>query len=521
MMPRRVVLAKLLCLADDMLLPRPGRLRWAAGHFGLDGTTRLHAPPDIADLTRELLFPATGWALPEAPGPGDGVISLRTGAEPSLGAEGYRLRITPTGVRAVAATRDGLRWAVQTLRQLLPEAVYAAGPVRGIDWRLPAVEIVDVPAYAWRGSLLDVARWCHPLPFLYRYVDLLAMHKLNTLHLHLTDDQGWRFEVSRYPRLTEVGGFRRFSPAGHARDGRFDDVPHGGFYRQAELRDLVGYAARRGVRIMPEIDLPGHAQAAIAAYPELGNDPGRRLPVGTTWGISTHVLNLAGTTLDVIRDILDEVTDVFPFEYLHVGGDEVPTAEWAASPAALARVAELGLTRVAGLQGWWTGLLAAHLAQGGRRTAVWDELLDRGVPAGATIFAWRGADRIDAARQAGLPVVAAPYSHTYFDWAESDGPDEPLAIAGVLPLERVYGFQPGEVLGVQGQLWSEYLPTPDRVQWRAFPRLAALAEVGWSGSTPVGEDATVPAEVFAEFRQRLTGHLRRLDRLGVSYRPLD
>ncbi|MFV2019733.1 beta-N-acetylhexosaminidase [Micromonospora sp. LOL_023] len=504
-----------------MLLPRPTRSTRVAGHFTVDATTGLHAPESVADLLRELIGPATGLPLAAA-GPGDdGVVSLQLTDDPTLGAEGYRLRIDPSGVRAWAGTEAGLRWAVQTLRQLLPDQVYAAEPARGVSWRLPAVEIVDVPTYAWRGSLLDVARWCHPLPFLYRYVDLLALHKLNTLHLHLTDDQGWRFEVRRFPQLTEVGGFRAESPAGHARDGRGDATPHGGWYQQSELRDLVAYAARRGVRIMPEIDLPGHAQAAIAAYPEFGNDPGRRLAVGTTWGISTHVLNLEPATLTAVCDILDEVVDVFPFEYVHVGGDEVPTAEWVASPAATARAAELGLGRVADLQGWWTGRLAAHLAGHGRRIAVWDELLDRGVPAGATVFAWRGTDRIAAARAAGLPAVAAPFSHTYFDWAESDDPAEPLAIAGVLPLDTVYGFQPGDVLGVQGQLWSEYLPTGPSVWWRAFPRLAALAEVGWSGPVPVDADGALPPGRRAEFRGRLAGHLRRLDQLGVGYRPLD
>ncbi|MDG4765366.1 beta-N-acetylhexosaminidase [Solwaraspora sp. WMMD406] len=504
-----------------MLLPRPTRLNRQDGYFVLDGTTGLHAPDSVADLVRELLTPATGLPLPAAAEPGPGVLSFQMGTEPGLGAEGYRLTVGRVGVRAIAATADGLRWAAQTVRQLLPDEVYATGPVRGVDWRLPAVEVVDLPAYAWRGSLLDVARWCHPLPFLYRYVDLLALHKLNTLHLHLTDDQGWRFEVHGHPRLAEVGGFRSESPAGHARDGRGDGVRHGGWYRQADLRDLVAYAARRGVRIMPEIDLPGHAQAAIAAYPDLGNDPRRRLSVGTTWGISTHVLNLEPATLDKVRAIFDEVVDVFPFEYVHVGGDEVPTEEWAASPAATAHARRLGLSRMAQLQGWWTGQLAAHLAGHGRRIAVWDELLDRGAPAGATIFAWRGTDRIAAARTAGLPVVAAPYTHTYFDWAEADGPDEPLAIAGVLPLDTVYGFQPGPVLGVQGQLWSEYLPSSQRVEWRAFPRLAALAEVGWSGPTVVDDAGVVPAPALAEFRARLAVHLRRLDQLGVSYRPLE
>jgi hexosaminidase len=372
------------------------------------------------------------------------------------------------------------------------------------------VEITDRPRYAWRGSLLDVARWCHPLPFLYRYVDLLALHKLNTLHLHLTDDQGWRFEVLAHPRLTEVGAFRRESSAGHLREDRFDGTPHGGFYTQAELRDLVGYAARRGVRIMPEIDAPGHMQAAIAAYPELGNDPGRQMEVRTSWGISTHVLNVDDVALNFVRDVLDELVDVFPFEIVHTGGDEVPPHEWAASAAARARVSALGLSKVDHLLGWWTREMGAHLARLGRRIALWDEVLEHRPPEGATIFGWRGVERVAAGLAAGYDVVAAPYTHTYFDWAEGDATGEPMAINGTLPLETVHGFDPGPVLGTQGQLWSEYLPTTELVEWRAFPRLAALAEVGWSG----------PGGPYPDFAARLTPHLRRLDVLGVRYRPL-
>ena len=503
-----------------MLVPSPRTLIPQTGHFALTADTALAAPAAVADLVRELLGPATGLPLPDAAAPGPGVIALTVADEPTLGPEGYRLTVTPERVTAVAHTEAGLRWAVQTLRQLLPAAVFGAAPAPGAEWRIAAAEIEDVPAYAWRGALLDVARWCHPIGFVRRFVDLMAAHKLNTLHLHLTDDQGWRFQVRKYPRLTEVGAYRTESSAGHANEDRRDGVPHGGFYTQEELRDLVAYAARRGVRIMPELDLPGHMQAAIAAYPELGNHPDRRLGVMTYWGISEHVLNNSDATLGVIKDVLDELVEIFPFEIVHIGGDECPTVEWQESEVAQARVRELGLTGVDQLQGWWAAEMAKHLAGHGRRIAVWDELLERGVQSDAVIFGWQGEERVHAALAAGHEVVAAPHTHTYLDYAESDSPDEPLAIRGTTPVEKVYGYRPtpdgladgpGRVLGVQAQVWSEYVPTPELVEYRTYPRLAALAEVGWSGE---GGDV-------ADFRTRLAEHVTRLDAAGVNYRPLD
>jgi hexosaminidase len=467
-----------------VLLPRPASLTARDGN--LDHPGEPQGPAEIVALAREVMGErATGtFALSD---------------DATLGDEGYRLTIDEAGVRAIAHTDAGLRWAIQTVRQLA-------------DAGLPYVEITDVPRYPWRGALLDVARWCHPIAFVRRFVDLMAMHKLNTLHLHLTDDQGWRFEVRKYPRLAEIGGFRRESMAGLWHENRFDGVAHGGFYTQAELRDLVSYAARRGVRIMPELDLPGHMQAAITAYPHLGNDPTRQLEVGTAWGISKHVLNCEPETVAFVKDILDELVDVFPFSMIHLGGDEVPPDEWLGSVAAKKTAIAAGLPGVEYLSGWWIRELSGHLAGYGRTVAGWDELVDAGVQRSATIFSWRDTSRVAAALDAGHPVVAVPETFTYLDWAETDAAGEPIAIPnGLLPLSKVYSFDPGETLGLQGQLWSEYIPTPELVEWRAFPRLAAIAEIGWSGA---GGD-------FAEFRDRLVGHLPRLDALGVHYRPLD
>jgi hexosaminidase len=497
-------------MLDRPLVPRPTSMSVGDGSFTLAPGTTLAAPEPVAALLRRLLGPATGFEFPPGP-PGSAGIELSPSQDPALGPEGYRLSVTPAGIRA-AGTVAGLRWAVQTLRQLLPVDVYGDTAVPDARWETPCVDMVDMPHHAWRGALLDVARWCHPMEFVHRYVEALAVHKINRLHLHLTDDQGWRFEVQRYPRLTEVGAWRPESQAGHAREGRFDGVPYGGWYTQAELRGLVEHAATLGIEVMPEIDVPGHMQAAISAYPRLGNDPGRQLPVRSAWGISAHILNVEDATVEFVTHVLDEVVSVFPFEYVHLGGDEVPPDEWLASPAARARAAAEGLSRVDGLVGWWASRLAAHLATRGRRIAVWDELLDRGAPKGAMVFAWQEASRVKLAQDAGFPVVAVPQEYVYLDWAESDTPGEPLAIRGTVPLARVYGYQPGDVFGVQGQMWSEYTPTPELVEYRTFPRLAAIAELGWTAPQPRDVDG---------FRGRLAGHLPRLDRLGVNYRRLD
>ncbi|WP_117209728.1 beta-N-acetylhexosaminidase [Allorhizocola rhizosphaerae] len=444
----------------------------------LEGTLDLTAlpftgPPAIAELLAELGFPVAGEWI----------------ADNTFGEEAYWLRADQSGLK-VRGRLSGLRWAVQTLRSGTASA-----------WQ--SCEIHDAPRYSWRGSLLDVARWHLPIEFLHRYVDLMALHKLNRLHLHLTDDQGWRFEVKRYPRLTTVGGFRRESMRGHYYNFAFDGTPHGGFYTQHELKNLVAYAKRRGVEIMPEIDLPGHTQAAIAAYPQIGFE---NVEVSTMWGIHDQVLNTKDATVEFIKHVLDEVVEVFPFEYVHLGGDEVRSLQWQHSPAAQARADSVG-----DLLGWWIGTLATHLASHGRKTAVWDELLDADPPEGLLFFGWRDVTRAPAARAAGYDAVSCPHEHCYFDWSEGFRPGEPTAINGFVPLERVYRFEPGEVTGVQGQLWTEYLPTPALVEYRAFPRLAALAEVGWSQA---------PKD-FAGFKDRLRAHLSLLDSLNVNYRPVD
>ncbi|MER7499351.1 beta-N-acetylhexosaminidase [Nonomuraea pusilla] len=472
------------------MIPQVTSWRADEGLFPLDGGTRVSGPH--ADTARELL------GLPPR-GDGAAEVVLRLVDDGSLGEEGYVLTVAPDRAEVAAASEAGLRWGAQTLRQLRGPAGVPCGTVR------------DVPRYAWRGVMIDVARWWRPMSFLRAYVDLLSLHKFNVLHLHLTDDQGWRLEVRAHPRLTEVGAHRPRSPRGHARDGAFDDTPHGGFYTQRELRDLVEYAARRGVRVVPEIEFPGHSQAAIAACPWLGHPGPAPVEVRASWGISTNVLNVSDRAVAFARDVLDELCEVFPSPYVHIGGDEVRGDEWASSEEAARRVAAEGLPGPAALHGWWGRVLAGHLRGLGRRAVAWDDMLDHDPPQDMVIMAWRGVDRVEAALRAGHDVVAAPHTHTYLDYAESDGPGEPVSIAGPLPLETVYGYDAGDrVLGVQAQLWGEYLPTRERFDYNAFPRLCAVAEAAWSRGRDLGD-----------FTRRLSAHLPLLDGLGVGYRRPD
>jgi hexosaminidase len=504
------------------LVPAPRTVIPGTGTFALDHSTTVDASPGaepVADLLRALIGPATGLRLP-AGAPGD--IRIRVDAGLDANPEAYTLDITPDEVHLVGASEAGALLGVQTLRQLMPPAVAGPGPMEAGPVELPCLRIVDAPAFAWRGGMLDVARHFMPTEFVLRFIDLLALHKYNVLHLHLTDDQGWRLPVQRYPLLTEIGGQRAGSRIGHhdrQPDGtpEHDGIPHGGSYTRADIARIVAHAAARGITVVPEIDLPGHTQAVVAAYPQFGNT-GERVAVRTGWGISRHVLNMQPDTVEFCRQVLDELTEMFPARYVHLGGDECPTDEWRASPAAQRRAAELGLESVRGWQTHLLGELAAHLATRGRRVIAWDEIMDFGAPPGTTVMSWRGEQGGVAAARAGLDTIMVPNRHTYFDHYQADPASEPLAIGGLTDIAGVYDFWPvptelgpeesEHVLGSQFQVWTEYLPTPAHVEYMAFPRACALAEVLWTGH----------ADAPDFFGRRLPHHLRRLQAMGVNYR---
>jgi hexosaminidase len=459
--------------------------------------------------------------------PANAITLRRDPALRRLGPEGYTLDVSGAGVRLRAAEPAGLFYAVQTLRQLLPPEILRSATVHDVAWTIPAVSIEDEPRFAWRGSHLDVGRHFMPKEFIRKHIDLLALHKLNTFHWHLTDDQGWRLQIRKYPRLTEVGAWRDKSLIGRQSQQRdttlwkYDEEPHGGFYTQDDAREIVAYAKARFITVVPEIEMPGHALAAIAAYPALGIR-GDTLAVGRRWGVYSDILNAEPATVAFMQDVLTEVMEIFPSRYIHVGGDEADKAQWSRDPRILERIRALELKDVHELQSWFIRQMDVFLSARGRRLVGWDEILEGGLAPNATVMSWRGVrGGMDAAR-AGHDVVMAPSSHTYLDYYQSqDTAAEPIAIGGFLPLERVYSYDPlppelgpeftKHILGAQAQLWTEYMEGPKKVEYMAFPRLSALAEVVW---TPVAR------KDYADFLTRLDVHFLRLDALDVNYRPM-
>jgi hexosaminidase len=497
-----------------VIVPPPTRLTRSPGAFHLDQTATVHVGSGTAQAVRLLrgYLRPLGIGLPSAP---DGPVVVALDWTLShLGDEGYELRVDRENVLLLAAQPAGLLHGVQSLRQLLPTG--PGGPIS-----LPCLEIADVPRFPWRGALLDVARHHMPIGFLHRFVDLLALHKLNVLHLHLTDDQGWRMPVPGYPALTEIGGWRAESMIGPAGSTRFDARPHGGAYTTAELRGLVTYATERGVMVMPEIEMPGHARAALAAYPQLGNFPDRRLPVWTSWGVSEEVFGVQESTFDFCREVLTEVMDVFPSSHIHIGGDECPTTEWERSPLALRRVAGEGLAGPGALHSWFMTRISRFLLEHGRTPVCWDEGGGAvGLPEETAVMVWRDpVHGLEAARN-GHPVIMTPWRSTYLDYPQTAAVDELAGQPkGVVTLHDVYhqplpppGWSAAEaslVLGTQAQLWTEFARDPDHVEYLAFPRLCALAGNAWSG----GGD-------WSGFLGGMRHHEERLAALSVRHRPL-
>jgi hexosaminidase len=507
-------------------LPRPAHQEFTDGEFELTHDSALSTHPDLvqpAQRLQERLRAATGFLLPldVAEEASETPVAIRLDLDPALAAEGFALETTPRTVRIAAATDRGAHWAAQALLQLFPAAVHRRSPAPGIRWIAPATRVADAPKFPWRGAMLDVVRHFAPTRDVLRFIDLLAMHRLNTLHLHLTDDQGWRVEIARYPRLTEVGGWRPETQLGAAHGSDTDGRPHGGFYTQDDIREIVAYAGARGITVVPEIELPGHAQAAVAAYPELGVGDDAPTTPWTLWGINPVIFNVEESTIGFLCDVLDEVIDLFPSEYICIGGDECPKIQWVEDERTQERMRELGLHDEEELQSWFVSRIGQHLASRGRKLLGWDEILEGGLADGATVLSWRGRVGALTAARSGNDVVACPEDTVYLDYRESDLPTEPIPTGTVTTVEKAYSFDPvpaeldaeqaKHVLGGQANLWTEHIDSMRGLDYRAFPRLSAVAEALW----------TTGDRDYEEFAPRLAEHLARLDAAGVEYRHAD
>lgn len=420
---------------------------------------------------------------------------IRFVTDESLPAEGYELNVDGEGIEVRASQFPGFLYALQSLEQLLPAAVYGTEPAPDAAWEVPCVKIADAPRFAYRGMHLDVARHFFSVDEVKRYIDVMAIHKLNTLHWHLTDDQGWRIEIKRYPELTAVGSIRKATVV-RKEWGTYDGTPYGGFYTQDEIRDVVKYAADRGVTVIPEIDLPGHMLAALTAYPELGCTGGP-YEVWGRWGVADDVLCPGREkTFEFLEGVLTEVMELFPSEYIHIGGDECPKVRWEKCPRCQAKIRQLGLkddgehTAEHYLQSYVTDRIGKFLAQHGRRIIGWDEILEGRAPSDAVVMSWRGSEGGIAAAKLGHDVIMTPNSHFYFDYYQSlDTDAEPFGIGGYIPLEQVYSYDPAfpeltpeqqkHILGVQANLWTEYVLSDEHLEYMLLPRLAALSEVQW------------------------------------------
>lgn len=515
------------------IIPRPAQIEITRGTFEITPETKIYAEngnPEAVRVAEKLIYKmakASGIELKiiEHPGgelPENSILFSTMGSKSDLGPEGYQLTVDDKRIEVRAPEAAGLFYGLQTLYQLLPPEIEGTSPISIVQWLIPGVSIEDKPRFNWRGLHLDVGRHFMPVGFIKDYLDHMAMHKLNTFHWHLTEDQGWRIEIKKYPRLTEVGAWRKETLVGHLRDEprRYDAQRYGGYYTQDEVREIVAYAKDRFITVVPEIEMPGHARAAIAAYPELGVT-GEEIEVATHWGIFTDIYNVEEETFNFIEDVLTEVMELFPSEYIHIGGDEAKKDQWVASERIQQQIKELGLKDEHELQSYFITRIEKFLNENGRKLIGWDEILEGGLAPNAAVMSWRGTEGGIAAAKSGHYVVMTPESHVYFDYYQSPEDTlrrEPLAIGGFTPIEKVYHYEPVPeeltaeeakyIMGAQANVWTEYLKTPEQVNYMVFPRVSALAEVVWT-----------PKEVkdWNRFMNDLPKQLRRYEYRGINF----
>ena len=509
------------------IIPRPVQMELGKGTFTLHPSAEIkytggEGAGNVAGFLAEMLRPATGFKLPTEEG-SDGALNLVIDTTLKMNPEGYLLKVEKKKVTLTGCTPTGLSRGLQTVRQLFPPEIESSTVISGVKWVMPCVSITDYPRFSWRGMHLDVSRHFFDVGFIKHYIDILAMHKMNVFHWHLVDDQGWRIEIKKYPRLTEVGAWRvnREDKPWNARPPQQpgEKATYGGFYTQEEIKEIIAYAAERHINIVPEIEMPAHVGSALAAYPEYSCTGGPfTVPPGSVWPITDIYCAGKDETFAFLEDILTEVMELFPSPYIHIGGDEADKSEWRKCPYCQARIRKEGLKDEAELQSYFIKRIERFLSSKGRHLIGWDEILEGGLVPGAAVMSWQGFEGGTAAAKTGHNVVMTPVSYCYFNVYQGDPSTEPLSYEGLLTLEKVYTFEPVPqeltpeeaefVIGAQACLWTEMVTDSKTAEYMILPRLTAMSEVLWSAPE---------SRRWEDFNTRLPWMMARFDVMGLNY----
>ena len=502
------------------IIPLPKSLKPAEGNFTIKKGISVYINSDefspSANLLALQIKNASGQTVPVkiAKSASSGIVFSKNDA---LGDEEYRLQVTSKKVEIQAKTGKGAFYGLQTLLQLMPAPIYG-NELSTVALTVPNCLIEDAPRFSYRGLMLDVGRYFFSVDAVKRYIDLMAIYKLNTFHWHLTEDQGWRIEIKKYPLLTSISSVRKESMLAHYPDQKYDGKPHGGFYTQEQIKEVVAYATSKYIQVIPEIEMPGHSTAVLAAYPQFGANGDKILQVKTKWGVAEDVLFPREETFTFLEDVLTEVMALFPGQYIHVGGDECPKTQWKESRFCQDLIKKLGLKDENELQSYFIRRIDKFVTSKGKKLLGWDEILEGGISPNAMVMSWRRTKGgIEAAKQ-NHDVVMSPNSYFYIDYYQSEAKTEPIAIGGFLPLSKCYSFEPDlpeltaeeakHVVGIQANLWTEYISNLPYAEYMTYPRALALSEVSWS---PKG------SKNYEDFKKRLKGHMPSMDALKINY----
>lgn len=513
---------------DISIIPMPSTIEQGNGSFSFNQSTKIYLSNETLDLKASSNFLSGLFAQ------SSGISLIETNKKPLKNYVGliidnklkdnyYELSVTRNRIIIRANTPQSIFWGIQSLRQLLPVEIENPTQVSQVEWTVPCVEITDFPQFNYRGLMLDVARHFYSVDQIKKIIDLMALYKLNKFHWHLTDDQGWRIEIKKYPLLTEVGSWRKETVIGKypvgtkERDRKYDCTPHYGFYTQDEIKDVINYAQERFITVIPEIEMPGHATAALAAYPEYGCTGGPYL-VSSKFGVHNDVFCPKDTTFQFLEDVLTEVADLFPSEYIHIGGDECPKIRWKNCVHCQRLIEKEDLVDEKELQSYFIKRISRFLNNKGKSIIGWDEILEGGLAPGATVMSWRGTEGGITAAKSGHDVIMSPRQYCYFDYYQSKDKSEPFAIGGFVPVEKVYSYNPipeelpvelsKHIIGVQANVWTEFIATFDKVQYMLLPRMLAISEVQWTAHEK---------KDYTNFLDRTKLHKKRLDIMGLNY----